>query len=317
MAIVRNAAKEEKEANAAINYLGIESIVLHFLYTGEFDMAQTLIAEARSPFHSNMGELTTFFKKVHAIDKQLDNTNGKVCIDEAILWVLESKEDLNRIHSPLLFHLHKLNFLQLVHDNNKAEAVAYAREHLAQLSLACNEKEMGSLMSVLVLMEQQDITLAANNCRMLFKRDMCFLKGIPARSPLETCLEAGELCIGQLRNYYKLCENGASSNKTLMPNISVSSPEKHNSEEDAEKPWVDLPELPVSVVVPDKMIFHSSLVCPVTKVPTNATNFPVLLTCGHVVSNDSLNSMTNNGGWLKCPTCTADQNLAESQRMDF
>jgi hypothetical protein len=73
-------------------------------------------------------------------------------------------------------------------------------------------------------------------------------------------------------------------------------------------------QLPVEVPLPRPLSFHSVFVCPVTRQQCDVANPPVMLTCGHVISRESMQRLAAHRSRFKCPTCpaimTVEQTLA-------
>lgn len=61
------------------------------------------------------------------------------------------------------------------------------------------------------------------------------------------------------------------------------------------KNWSTLDKLPVEIELPPEFRFHSVFICPVSKEHTTETNPPMLLTCGHAISQASLQEISKYG----------------------
>ncbi|RYG55712.1 hypothetical protein EON66_04655 [archaeon] len=67
-----------------------------------------------------------------------------------------------------------------------------------------------------------------------------------------------------------------------------------------------VPPLSVDIQLPPQLRFHTVFVCPVVRHECNpATNPPMLLPCGHVISHEALTRMLHSRTRAKCPTCPA------------
>lgn len=76
-------------------------------------------------------------------------------------------------------------------------------------------------------------------------------------------------------------------------------------------------EIPIDIEIGKEFKFHSFFVCPVTREVTLPTNPPMLLKCGHVVSQHSVEKMTQNKMKFKCPTCPVESKLSELKQLTF
>jgi hypothetical protein len=218
-------------------------------------------------------------------------------VTPALGWAEERRSALERIDSPLLFRLHRLRFLQLSCGGRTADAVSYAREHLAAFAAAGRHaRDVSALMGSLVFPDGASLQVEARQTAALLRDEACMLAGLPARSPLRAALRAGALASGHLEKYL-----------TLNAALRLPQHDKHQEH------WADLSQMPVDVPLPADLTFHSVFICPVSKEPTTEENFPVLLRCGHVISNASLLRIIKPGGRVKCPTCLAEQFHLQSQ----
>lgn len=80
--------------------------------------------------------------------------------------------------------------------------------------------------------------------------------------------------------------------------------------------WSGRDELPIEIDLDPEYRYHSIFACPILRQQTSEDNPPKKLVCGHVISNDALNKLSN-GTVLKCPYCPVEQNANEAVRIYF
>ncbi|MEN2497133.1 MAG: E3 ubiquitin-protein transferase rmnd5a, variant 2 [Marteilia pararefringens] len=99
--------------------------------------------------------------------------------------------------------------------------------------------------------------------------------------PLEACFKAGLLA---------------------LPGIFDS---LNNSDLPPEDYWNHQQNLSFDFNLPLQYTYHSRLVCPVLKTQSTSNNPPYALKCGHILSNDAINSMigSSSNKDIKCPYC--------------
>ncbi|KAI9635619.1 putative negative regulation of gluconeogenesis-related protein [Dioszegia hungarica] len=79
--------------------------------------------------------------------------------------------------------------------------------------------------------------------------------------------------------------------------------------------WQDLP---LEVPLPSNRRYHSVFVCPVSKEQATEANPPKMLTCGHVLAQESLTRMLKGGRrTAKCPYCPVETAPSAAQRLYF
>ncbi|GBP63791.1 Protein RMD5 homolog A [Eumeta japonica] len=62
--------------------------------------------------------------------------------------------------------------------------------------------------------------------------------------------------------------------------------------------------------------YHSVFACPILRQQASEQNPPMRLLCGHVISRDALNKLTQ-GVKLKCPYCPMEQSPSEARQIYF
>ena len=116
-------------------------------------------------------------------------------------------------------------------------------------------------------------------------QDGCTALGLPRYSSLAIAVEAGAAAAPVL---LKMASVAASSNRS----------------------WDQEKQLLVDVPLPAHLRFHSVFSCPVSRELGSASNPPVLLKCGHVISKASMLRLPRSGTRFKCPTCPAESSAA-------
>ncbi|CAD6891081.1 unnamed protein product [Tilletia controversa] len=81
--------------------------------------------------------------------------------------------------------------------------------------------------------------------------------------------------------------------------------------------WSQADELPVEIPLPNHLRFHSTFACPVSKEQGTDANPPVMMACGHVVCQDSLDRLSKGTGRVKCPYCPIESSVSQALRVYF
>jgi hypothetical protein len=64
--------------------------------------------------------------------------------------------------------------------------------------------------------------------------------------------------------------------------------------------------VPIDIPLQESLNFHSIFVCPISKEVSDPENPPVLLKCGHLVSNRTAAQLLASRSRFKCPTCPVE-----------
>uniref|UniRef100_A0AAV2MJM0 RING-Gid-type domain-containing protein n=1 Tax=Knipowitschia caucasica TaxID=637954 RepID=A0AAV2MJM0_KNICA len=123
--------------------------------------------------------------------------------------------------------------------------------------------------------------------------DACALLGLSVESPLSVSFASGCMALPVLMNIKQVIEQRQCSGV-----------------------WTHKDELPIEIDLGKKCWYHSVFACPILRQQTSESNPPMKLICGHVISRDALNKLTN-AGKLKCPYCPMEQNPSHAKQIYF
>ncbi|KAF5846028.1 hypothetical protein GGP41_008467 [Bipolaris sorokiniana] len=122
-----------------------------------------------------------------------------------------------------------------------------------------------------------------------FNREFCSLLGLSADSPLFIAATAGAIALPYLLKMQSIMK------------------EKRTE-------WTTQDELPVEIPLPSQYHFHSIFVCPVSKEQSTDTNPPMMMPCGHVIAQESLDKLSK-GSRFKCPYCPNESHPREARKV--
>ncbi|XP_017889818.1 E3 ubiquitin-protein ligase RMND5A [Ceratina calcarata] len=262
-------------------------ICQHFYRHGMLDIAAELAAEAG--IKSDEGTKEPFTELNYILDC-LKQRN----LEPALEWAKTHREALLAQNSSLEFKLHRLHFIRLIQQgpSKQSEAIAYARQNLTQY-VGRHGKEVQALMGTLLYLPNGiqsspyshllDPTLWLD-IHDVFTREACTLFGLSVDSPLSVCINAGCTALPTLLNI-----------KQVMQQRQVNTV------------WNGKDELPIEIDLGKEGRYHSVFACPILRQQSTENNPPMKLVCGHVISRDALNKLTN-ANKLKCPYCPVEQN---------
>lgn len=305
------------------------AITMHLLREGQFSVAQTFLEEAEYDppggenyilrgIHSTdpdedhdmdrekdiRDRFVQRFVQMYEILQELRNTN----LFPAIEWAEANSPALEEKGSSLEFDLSKLQFIWLFKgpsingmpdgvQNGQVGAFEYARQHFARFQRR-HLKEIAQLCAAMVYAPNLEaspyrhlfeIDAAFEEVALSFTRDFCSLLGLSAESPLYVAVTAGAISLPRLIKF-----TGYMKEKKTE--------------------WTTENELAFETPLPASMIYHPIFVCPVSKEQTTEANPPILLTCGHVISRESLYNIAK-GSRYKCPYCPDEGHVNDTVRI--
>eukprot|EP00775_Hariotina_reticulata_P009235 gene9235-9400_t len=262
-------------------------LVDHMLRRGYHQSAGALAQETQSEQLSDIH----IFADARRVTESL---KGHDC-SAALAWCAENRARLKKIKSSLEFKLRLQEFLELVRQEKRLEAVGYARRHLApwapahmpelQRALATLAfKSSTNVAAYKALFQEQQWTALLE----LFHKELYRLHCLLPESQLTVHLQAGLVAL-----------------KT-PPSSSSSSREDPMHHPDFQ---TLAGELPYAKHV------HSKLICAVTRQIMNDANPPMVLPNGYVYSQSAIEQMAaKNGGKILCPRTGSTFGYDEARR---
>ncbi|OWB71054.1 hypothetical protein B5S31_g736 [[Candida] boidinii] len=126
-------------------------------------------------------------------------------------------------------------------------------------------------------------------------QDYCSLIGLSSKSSLFTTLLTGYISLPSYIKFNQIFKNTK-----------------------GKLDWTTKNELPFEIELPESLQFHSIFICPVSKEETTSINPPMVLPCNHIISNESLNKLSNNmKSAFKCPYCPSTSVAGQSRKVKF
>lgn len=305
---------------------------MHLLREGEFGVASTFIDEAnRHPPHPeptantpnpylreswekdlaegtfNSEKLQQQFAEMYLILHELRNQRN---LKPAIQWARERSEILEARGSNLEFELCRLQFVGLFIGHTQQDSTpdddtptgplhawAYARQEFAPFQHRY-ARDIQQLMGAMAFWQNVSDSpyrryfyndASWDEVAHSFNREFCSLLGLSADSPLFIASTAGAIALPYLLKMQSIMK------------------EKRTE-------WTTQNELPVEIPLPSQYHFHSIFVCPVSKEQTTDANPPMMMTCGHVIAQESLDKLAK-GARFKCPYCPCECHPKEARKV--
>ncbi|RWS25827.1 Macrophage erythroblast attacher-like protein [Leptotrombidium deliense] len=255
-------------------------LVEHFLLYGYYDTAIKLA------LHSNIQELTNIdlFLVSREVEASLSRKETACCLS----WCHDNKSKLRKMKSSLEFNLRQQEFIELLRNNQRLEAVKHARKYFSSVEdkTVDQQKDLQHVMGLLA-----------------FKPDTSLE---PYKSLFDEC--RWKSLIHQFRQEnFKLYQLSPVSvfSVTLQSGLSaLKTPQcyKKERERNADCPVCSEPLNQLARPLPCSHCSQSRLVCSISGQPLNEHNQPLMLPNGNVYGEISLKQMAaKNNGKIICP----------------
>uniref|UniRef100_A0A8C9RYH5 Required for meiotic nuclear division 5 homolog B n=1 Tax=Scleropages formosus TaxID=113540 RepID=A0A8C9RYH5_SCLFO len=272
-----------------------ETIVEHLYRQGMLSVAEDLCQESGVVIDTSLKQPFLELNRILEALRMQD-------LRPALEWAVANRQRLLDLNSSLEFKLHRLYFISLLNGgmSNQLEALQYARHF--QPFASQHQRDIQILMGSLVYLRHGienspyrsllEPNQWAEICT-IFTRDACALLGLSVESPLSVSFASGCMALPVLMNIKQVIEQRQCSGV-----------------------WTHKDELPIEIDLGKKCWYHSVFACPILRQQTSESNPPMKLICGHVISRDALNKLTN-AGKLKCPYCPMEQNPSDAKQIFF
>ncbi|EIW68576.1 hypothetical protein TREMEDRAFT_71847 [Tremella mesenterica DSM 1558] len=303
-------------AKEALDFVVLDSLGRR----GLWDAVEALEEELGIQYDEEKRKLS---EEMHKIIEDIERGD----VGSALEWCQTNKWFLSSPQHPsaLPYHLHKYVFLSL---SIPHEALSYAQKNLMiyiptqpvlQLVTSClyphlpsntsnTSSSIPSLQSVASNPMKTNGVSNTNNhpetpyqsenspsLVALFRTEFCRRHGWPKEDPLEVVVDLGSRggALGVIEKARRLMGDHLGGVRT----------------------WT---ELPMQVPLPPSRRYHSIFVCPVSKEQASEMNPPTMLSCGHVIAEESFNRLLKSGRRpAKCPYCPTETSQAAAQRLYF
>ncbi|KAB1223842.1 hypothetical protein CJ030_MR2G009195 [Morella rubra] len=266
----------------------------HFYRQGLFDIGDCFVNEASEP--ESAAAMKSPFLEMYRILGAMKCRN----LEPALNWADNNSDKLKQNGSDLVLRLHSLQFLEILQNGSRDEALEYARSHLTPFAHD-HMAEFQKLMACLLWAGRLDscpypALLSPTNWEKLAEeltRQFCNLLGYSYESPLSVTIAAGVQGLPPLLKF-----------------MNVMAGKKQE--------WQIMKQLPVPVELDREFQFHSIFVCPVSKEQSTEDNPPMLMSCGHVLCKQSIMKMSKNSTkTFKCPYCPTDIEATHCRQLNF
>jgi E3 ubiquitin-protein transferase RMND5 len=279
----------------------VKAVVHSLLRQGRFDVSK-LIQEER-----NLPPLPVekHFKAMHNYIRELLNRNPQPGLE----WTEQqaakkiSNAQLRPALRGLRFELLKLRYFQLLGEGEKGYLVAirFAREQFAEFAQE-RQREVERLAGSLLFHSDLDHSPYKDLCgpkawhqaATQFESVFCLANGLSKSNPFATALLSSNVALPERVKYEAVIK----ARKNILEEKAAA---------------------PLEVNLGREFQFHSTFVCPILKDQATKANPPVLLQCGHAISQEAVLkiSRSRRDKKIKCPTCPVETASSKVRILNF
>ncbi|RKP02605.1 hypothetical protein CXG81DRAFT_10588 [Caulochytrium protostelioides] len=269
-------------------------------------IAQTFVREGRFALHDTFqreASLAPSAADDRALFEGLFRMLGALKagdLEPAWQWVAQHSDALAALQSTLAYRLVSWQYMTLLQAGAWEPAVTYARQQFPRFRDAHGDaiqRLMGAVLyrDRLAQSPYADLVGPERLAQITetLTRDFCRLHQLPTESLLETAAMVGTLALPTLIKMASV----------LKPGVA----------------WTQTSEMSVELPLINRVRYHSTFVCPVSKEQGTDANPPMLLTCGHMIARESLNRISKGqmNSKIKCTYCPGETIASQAQQLYF
>ncbi|XP_023751885.1 protein RMD5 homolog [Lactuca sativa] len=274
----------------------INQIIASHLYRESmFEIGDCFINEAHE--EETIVDKKTQFLEMYEILESMKSHD----LTPALKWATTNHDKLQKTGSDIELQLHRLQFLEILQNGSRDEALKYGRTHFAPFATQ-HFHEIQKLMACLLWVGKidsspySDLVSPTHWAKLAdeLAQQFCNLLGESYESPLKVTVAAGVQGL-----------------PTLLKLMNVMTGKKQE--------WQSMKQLPVPVDLGTEFQFHSIFVCPVSREQAGEDNPPMMMSCGHVLCRQSITKLSKNNSTrpFKCPYCPAEVEVAQCKQLYF
>ncbi|EDV94380.1 E3 ubiquitin-protein transferase MAEA [Drosophila grimshawi] len=250
-------------------------VIEHLLRMGYYETAEELAARSDVRHLTNLD----IFQTSREVEDDLANHSTTKCV----LWCIDNKSKLRKINSTIEFSLRVQEFVELVRQNQRFEAVKHSRRYFpayekTQLNEICH------VMALLAYPADTDIEHYKKytdpkrweQLVLDFRHENYRLFQLSNTSVFSAAVQAGLSALKTPQCYSQTCRN---------LNCPV-------CQEDLNR---------IALKLPYSHCVQSRLICRVTGKPLNEHNHPMMLPNGQIYGRSALQKITKEDGTITCP----------------
>ncbi|ALC46926.1 CG31357 [Drosophila busckii] len=250
-------------------------VIEHLLRMGYYETAEELAAR------SDVRHLTNL--DVFQTSREVEDDLAQNSTTKCVLWCIDNKSKLRKINSTLEFSLRVQEFIELVRQNKRFEAVQHSRRYFP----AYEKTQLNEICHVMALLAYPTDT-DMDHCRKYmdpkrwdklvldFRHENYRLYQLSSTSVFSAAIQAGLSALKTPQCYSQTCHN---------LNCPV-------CQDDLNR---------IALKLPYSHCVQSRLICRVTGLPLNEHNQPMMLPNGQIFGQLALPEITKDDGTVTCP----------------